>query len=56
MLNARIRKAWLNGANIGLIGDAAELTYDYTHMGNDRKALDDLTKHISARSRMRRRW
>ena len=45
VLNARIRKAWLNGANIGLIGDAAELTYDYTHMGNDRKALDDLTKH-----------
>ncbi len=45
VLNARIRKAWLNGANIGLIGDAAELTYEYTHMGNDRKALDDLTKH-----------
>ena len=39
VLNARIRKAWMNGANIGLIGEAVDLTYDYTHMGNDRAAL-----------------
>ncbi len=39
VLNARIRKAWLNGADVGLIGEAVDLTYDYTHMGDDRAAL-----------------
>jgi NADH-quinone oxidoreductase subunit G len=39
VLNARIRKAWLKGADIGLIGEAVDLTYDYAHMGNDRAAL-----------------
>jgi len=39
VLNARIRKAWLNGAVIGLIGEAADLTYDYAHVGTDRAAL-----------------
>jgi NADH-quinone oxidoreductase subunit G len=28
VLNARIRKAWTRGANVGLIGPAADLTYD----------------------------
>ena len=28
VLNARIRKAWANGANIGLVGEAFDLTYD----------------------------
>jgi NADH-quinone oxidoreductase subunit G len=28
VLNARIRKAWTRGANVGLIGAAADLTYD----------------------------
>ena len=42
VLNARIRKAWLNGANVGLIGAAADLTYDVAHMGTDRQALADL--------------
>ena len=40
VLNARIRKAWLKGANVGLIGAAADLTYDYEHIGTDRAALD----------------
>ncbi len=40
VLNARIRKAWARGANIGLIGEAADLTYEYAHMGDDRAALD----------------
>ena len=40
VLNARIRKAWARGANIGLIGEAANLTYEYSHMGDDRAALD----------------
>jgi NADH-quinone oxidoreductase subunit G len=39
VLNARIRKAWINGATVGLIGQAADLTYDYTHLGTDRAAL-----------------
>ena len=33
VLNARIRKAWLMGAQIGLVGEAADLTYDYAHAG-----------------------
>ncbi|MGC1495163.1 MAG: NADH-quinone oxidoreductase subunit NuoG [Sulfitobacter sp.] len=40
VLNARIRKAWARGANIGLIGEAVDLTYEYHHMGDDRAALD----------------
>ncbi len=39
VLNARIRKAWAAGANVGLIGEAVDLTYDYGHMGDDRTAL-----------------
>ena len=43
VLNARIRKAWLNGAQIGLVGEAADLTYEYAHVGTDRAALAGLT-------------
>ncbi|MBB1492387.1 NADH-quinone oxidoreductase subunit G [Paracoccus sp. MC1854] len=48
VLNARIRKAWAHGAQIALLGEAADLTYDYDHLGSDRDALaklldDDLT-------------
>ena len=39
VLNARIRKAWLAGAEVGLIGAAVDLTYDYHHFGTDRAAL-----------------
>jgi NADH-quinone oxidoreductase subunit G len=39
VLNARIRKAWAHGAVVGLIGEAADLTYDYHHFGTDRAAL-----------------
>jgi len=42
VLNARIRKAWLNGAMVGMIGDAVDLTYEYTHMGNTREDLAKL--------------
>ena len=44
VLNARIRKAWSRGANIGLIGEAVDLTYEYTHMGNGRADLQSLLK------------
>ena len=42
VLNARIRKAWLKGATVALIGEAADLTYDYIHLGTGRSALADL--------------
>ena len=42
VLNARIRKAWTKGAQIGMIGAPVDLTYDVAHMGSDRQALADL--------------
>ncbi|MBC7141982.1 MAG: NADH-quinone oxidoreductase subunit G [Rhodobacteraceae bacterium] len=39
VLNARIRKAWTHGAKVALIGKAADLTYDYEHIGTGREAL-----------------
>jgi NADH-quinone oxidoreductase subunit G len=42
VLNARIRRAWANGAQVGLVGEAADLTYDYAHVGTDRAALAGL--------------
>ncbi len=43
VLNARLRKAWMNGAVIGLVGEAVDLTYDYAHVGTDRAALERLS-------------
>lgn len=42
VLNARIRKAWSAGADVGLVGEPVDLTYDYAHVGTDRAALDSL--------------
>src|SRR5690606_35781830 len=42
VLNARIRKAWTQGAQIALIGEPVDLTYEYHHFGNDRAALAKL--------------
>ena len=39
VLNARIRKAWSNGADVIVVGPKVDLTYDYEHMGSDRAAL-----------------
>ena len=33
VLNARIRKAWLRGAEIALIGEPADISYPYAHLG-----------------------
>ena len=33
VLNARIRKAWLRGAEVALIGEAVDLSYPYAHLG-----------------------
>ncbi|MGR3271384.1 NADH-quinone oxidoreductase subunit G [Thalassococcus profundi] len=45
VLNARIRKAWLKGASVGVIGEAAELTYDYHHVGTGPAAFADMDKN-----------
>jgi NADH-quinone oxidoreductase subunit G len=45
VLNARIRAAWTRGANVGLVGEAVDLTYDFAHMGTDRAALTALLDH-----------
>ncbi|MDZ4062206.1 MAG: NADH-quinone oxidoreductase subunit NuoG [Brevundimonas sp.] len=45
LLNARLRKAWLNGKmEIGLIGEQANLTYDYSWLGAGSKTLAKLPK------------
>jgi NADH-quinone oxidoreductase subunit G len=44
VLNARIRKAWIHGADVALLGEAADLTYSYHHLGTDRAALADMLK------------
>ncbi len=44
VLNARIRKAWLRGAEIAMIGEAVDLTYDYTHAGDNSDALASVVK------------
>ncbi len=43
VLNARMRRAWINGANVTVVGPAIDLTYDYAHAGTDRAALDGLS-------------
>jgi NADH-quinone oxidoreductase subunit G len=42
VLNARLRKAWTQGCNIDVIGQAVDLTYEYNHKGTDRAALDKI--------------
>ncbi len=40
VLNARIRKQWRNAdAAVGVIGEPADLTYEYEHIGTDLEAL-----------------
>ena len=42
VLNARIRKAWLKGATVGMVGDLHDLTYEVEHVGVDRESLREL--------------
>jgi len=42
VLNARVRRAWIKGANVTVVGPKIDLTYDYSHAGPDRAALDGL--------------
>ncbi|KAJ3122690.1 hypothetical protein HK100_011868 [Physocladia obscura] len=49
ILNTRIRKAYLSGLDIGLIGEApAALNYEYEHIGTDPSSLTDLVNGSSA--------
>ncbi|MCF2523815.1 NADH-quinone oxidoreductase subunit NuoG [Bradyrhizobium sp. G127] len=51
VLNARIRKRWRTGQlKIGVIGDKADLTYSYEHLGAGTDTLSDLAagKHSFA--------
>jgi len=44
VLNARIRKAWTKGCNIGLMGPKVDLTYEYAHLGDGPDVMADLLK------------
>ncbi len=48
VLNARVRKAWAAGANVGLIGPKVDLTFDYLHMGTDRAALSKAMENAAS--------
>ncbi|NEX93798.1 NADH-quinone oxidoreductase subunit NuoG [Caulobacter sp. 17J65-9] len=49
LLNARLRKIWLAGkAQIGVIGEQADLSYDYAWLGEGVKALKDIKKSAFA--------
>jgi NADH-quinone oxidoreductase subunit G len=39
VLNARIRKAWLNGAEVAVVGEAMDLTYTHHHPGTGPEML-----------------
>jgi NADH-quinone oxidoreductase subunit G len=48
VLNARIRKAWLAGADVHRIGPVADLTYDVIEHGADRATLVKAAKDAKA--------
>ncbi|ACK51840.1 NADH-quinone oxidoreductase, chain G [Methylocella silvestris BL2] len=50
VLNARIRKRWLKGGfKIGVIGEKADLTYDYAYLGAGPDTLASFADHAPAR-------
>ncbi len=48
VLNSRIRKNWVRGAEVTLVGQAVDLTFDYNHAGTDRAALSKLLDKATA--------
>ena len=45
LVNTRLRKGWIaGGMEIGLIGEASDLTYDYNHIGTNPSDIDGLIK------------
>ncbi|HTM77936.1 MAG TPA: NADH-quinone oxidoreductase subunit NuoG, partial [Devosia sp.] len=54
VLNARIRKVWrATGLPIGVIGEAADLTYSYSHLGAGSDTLADL---VAGRGEFAETW
>ncbi|KAJ2909908.1 ndufs1 NADH-ubiquinone oxidoreductase subunit [Coemansia aciculifera] len=52
VLNARLRKPYLAGSAVfGVVGDAADLTFDYDHVGSSLGAVDALRTGDSAFAR-----
>src|SRR5271166_548622 len=50
VLNARIRKRWLHGGfKIGVIGEKADLTYDYAYLGAGPETLASFAEHQKAK-------
>ncbi|VTZ48377.1 NADH-quinone oxidoreductase chain 3 [Methylocella tundrae] len=50
VLNARIRKRWLKGGfKIGVIGEKADLTYDYAYLGAGPDTLASFSEHQKAK-------
>ena len=45
VLNARLRAAWIKGAQVALVGEPVDLTYEYHHLGAARKDLEALLEH-----------
>ncbi len=54
VLNARIRKAWLRGAEVAVVGEQADLTYRYTHIGAGPRSLSQLGAFADALKRAER--
>jgi len=48
VLNARIRKRWLKGVRVGLIGERADLTYAYDHIGAGPESIAALAQNPPA--------
>ncbi|PZQ48537.1 MAG: NADH-quinone oxidoreductase subunit G [Rhodovulum sulfidophilum] len=48
VLNARIRKAWLRGARVTLIGEAVDLTFPYSYLGSGPTELAKLVDAATA--------
>ena len=42
--HCRIRKTWLEGASVAVVGPQADLTYPYEHLGEGADALAKLSK------------
>ena len=48
LVNTRIRKTWIEGSlEVGLIGEAADLTYSYEHVGTSAADVADFAKATS---------
>jgi NADH-quinone oxidoreductase subunit G len=48
VLNARIRKAWLNGAEVAVVGERVDLTYPVTHLGAAPSAIEKAREGLAA--------